>query len=498
VGAAQRRVLAEQQAIDGVERLFFVRSAYLGSQPLVSVVWAGDQQTDFQEGTASVGDPDRHRPRVTGFPFFGHDIAGYMHLLTTPTTRELWYRWVTLGALSPVMRTHHGRAPLASWSWESDAASTAHLARWARLHMQLFPYLMSMAPLAVDEGMPMFRPLALAYPDFEAGWTSKDQFMLGDRIVVAPVVTMGATERRVELPPGRWFPLLGGPAREGGVAMVAAPLEEIPAFVPAGHVLVLLPDDVDTVVSSSSARTIADAGDDREIRLWPGGSGRLTEVSGLAYQWDAGGLDGAPASATWNGAPVDVDDLEVVGPGCWRWTGPRCASRAGGPIACSGCASLRPEPGPYDRRSGGASRDHRSEPGDPLGRRRRAAGLLRLFSSGAPAATVVPVPAEGVELGRADVAEDPRATRGWWPALQEFAREPPAPSQRAVADLLVTRPRRGAPGSCPTRHRRPSPARGSPSRGPGCDGSLPRAPVSVWTSLPSTNQRMAVGLHSNA
>ena len=139
--------------------------------------------------------------------------------------------------------------------------------------------------------------------------------MLGDRIVVAPVVTMGATERRVELPPGRWFPLLGGPAREGGVAMVAAPLEEIPAFVPAGALLVLLPDDVDTVVSSSSARTIADAGDDREIWLWPGGSGRLTEVSGLTYQWDAGGLDGAPASATWNGAPVDVDDLEVVGPG---------------------------------------------------------------------------------------------------------------------------------------------------------------------------------------
>jgi hypothetical protein len=76
---------------------------------------------------------------------------------------------------------------------------------------------------------------------------------------------LGATERRVELPPGCWFPLLGGPAREGGVAMVAAPLEEIPAFVPAGALLVLLPDDVDTVVSSSSARTIADAGDDREI-----------------------------------------------------------------------------------------------------------------------------------------------------------------------------------------------------------------------------------------
>jgi alpha-glucosidase (family GH31 glycosyl hydrolase) len=329
--------LADQQAVDGVERLFFVRAAWLGSQPLVSVVWAGDQQTDFQEGDGLPSViPMGIGLGVTGFPYYGHDIAGYMHLLTTPTTRELWYRWVTLGALSPVMRTHHGRAPVASWHWERDAASTAHLARWARLHMQLFPYLYAMAKLAADTGMPMFRPLALAYPDFAPGWTSRDQFMLGDRIVVAPVVTMGAVERVVELPPGRWFPLLGGPGRDGGVFTAAAPLEEIPAFVPAGAMLALLPPGVDTVVAATSgATTLADAGDDRELWLWPGGSSRMTEVSGLSYDWDAGTLDGAPSTATWNGAPVDPADLVVAGSGV---------------LALDGGATLRVDGGRPDRR----------------------------------------------------------------------------------------------------------------------------------------------------
>lgn len=47
---------------------------------------------------------------LTGFPYVGSDIAGYMSQGTTPTDEELFYRWTTFGALSPVMRTHHGRS----------------------------------------------------------------------------------------------------------------------------------------------------------------------------------------------------------------------------------------------------------------------------------------------------------------------------------------------------------------------------------------------------
>ena len=317
-----RELLDELETADGVERLFFVRSAYLGSQPLVSVVWAGDQQTDFStgDGLPSVV-PIGIGLGVTGFPYFGHDIAGYMSQLTNPSDKELFFRWTELGALSPVMRTHHGRSAQDNWSWESDAETTAHFRRYAKLHMQLFPYLRTLAVEAAEHGVPMVRALSLESPAFDAGWTAKDVYMLGDRLVVVPVLDKGATSRTVALPEGRFYPLEGGTALDGGgVLELQAPLGEIPVLVPAGAVVPLLPSEVDTVVAAdaaSGAVSLADVGDDRELWVYRGGSSAITEPGGLRYAWDAGQLDGPASSATFDGSPVAVggDTITVTGPG---------------------------------------------------------------------------------------------------------------------------------------------------------------------------------------
>lgn len=319
-----KEVFDELYAQDGVERLFFVRSAYLGSQPLVSVFWAGDQQTDFSigDGLPSVI-PMGIGLGVTGFPYYGHDIAGYMSALTEPASRDLWYRWVSLGALSPVMRTHHGKSAAENWSWESDPDSTAHFARWADLHIRLFPYLYGLAAQGADSGLPMMRGLALEYPDWEPAWTITDQFLLGDRILVAPVVEAGATSRTLELPGGTWYPLLGGDALTigagGDAVTVDAPLEECPAFVPAGTALVLLPEGVDTLTSADATNVVSldDVGDDRELWLWPGGDSDWIEADGLAYTWSASGWTGPAGTVTWNGAPASLsgDTVTVTGTG---------------------------------------------------------------------------------------------------------------------------------------------------------------------------------------
>jgi len=334
-----RDLLAAESERDGVARLFFVRAAWLGSQPLVSVVWAGDQQTDFSpgDGYPSVI-PIGVGLGVTGFPYFGHDIAGYMSQGTDPTSEELWQRWVTMGALSPVMRTHHGRSIEENHNWESDDAAVAHMRRWSRLHMQLVPYLWGSIGSFERDGLPLFRLLALEWPAEAWAWTVVDEYLLGDRILVAPVVVEGARERSVELPPGGWHPLLGGPAIEGGRAVTAlAPATEIPAFVPDGALLVLYPDGVDTVEAAPGAPellTAAEVGHDREVWLWPGqptgSAGQWNDENGPAAPptWDWSGRGpGTPASATWNGDPValSAEDgairVEVVGDGVLAFAG---------------------------------------------------------------------------------------------------------------------------------------------------------------------------------
>lgn len=344
------QLLHDAEAADGVERISFSRSAYLGAQRYTQVLWAGDQQTDWSDGDGlrSVI-PMGIGLGLTGFPYFAHDVGGYMSQTTVPTTKALWFRWVTFGALTPVMRTHHGRSARQNWNWESDAESTAHLARWARFHMQLVPYQRAMAAEAAATGAPLFRSFVLDYPTWEPGWTLMDEYLLGDRIAVAPVQVEGAGDRLVALPPGTWHSLLTNQTvHSDGVQpfSAAAPATEIPAFVPDCTVLPLYPPEVDTVVAASAPGlvTAASIGDDREIWLYPcagspGPTSTLTEPGGLTYTRAAGPL--ATAAATWNGAPVgfSADDgwlaADVIGPGV---------------LVLGGVEVLRVEGGAADRR----------------------------------------------------------------------------------------------------------------------------------------------------
>jgi hypothetical protein len=258
---------------------------------------------------------------LAGFPYFGSDIAGYMSQGTSPTTLELFQRWTTFGALQPVMRTHHGRSARENIQWESSAETIAHFRRWTRIHMQLVPYFAGSIASFERDGLPLMRLVALGYPDEDWAWTSLDEYLLGDRILVAPVQVQGATSRDVQLPAGDWVPLFGG-ATVSGAITASAPVTEIPAFVPAGAMLVLFPDGVDTVLPATGAVITADdIADDREVWLYPG-----TPVNPAHASWnDDGGVVGAPqwtwsgrpdgavpTTATFNGAPVAVTNGVVV------------------------------------------------------------------------------------------------------------------------------------------------------------------------------------------
>jgi hypothetical protein len=184
--------------------------------------------------------------------------------------------------------------------------------------MQLAAYLSGSIGSFERDGLPLFRLTALEFPDDEWAWTVRDEYMLGDRILVAPVVAMGATSRDVTLPSGSWYPLLGGDAVSGTIT-VDAPTTEIPAFVPAGSLIVVYPDGIDTVIDAPqlpSATTLAGVGDDREVWLWPGIAADTARAAwhdtlGPAgeAQWTWTGRPasaGLPTAATWNGASVPV------------------------------------------------------------------------------------------------------------------------------------------------------------------------------------------------
>lgn len=222
---------------------YLSRSAGIGSPPLTSVFWGGDSDTDWDsaDGLPTVV-PQLLSAGLAGLPFWGTDIAGYMTFgLTAPSTPELYLRWTELGALCPIMRTHHGTARPRNWHFLKDPPTLAIYTRYARLHTALAPYWYGLAHIAVQAGTPLARPLLLEYPDLAATWTlPPDEFLVGPDLLVAPVVRPGQRWRRCYFPPGLWYDWWTGEASTGpGWHRVAAPLDRIPLFIRQGGVLPL-------------------------------------------------------------------------------------------------------------------------------------------------------------------------------------------------------------------------------------------------------------------
>lgn len=234
--------------------LTFARSGFTGSRREVAVVWGGDPDTTFsqQDGLPaalyaglSLG--------ISGVPFYGHDIAGYFSLLTPNSDRELFLRWAAFGALSPIMRTHHGLEYRANWSFDRDPETLAAYRELARLHISLTPYLEALAEEAVQTGIPLMRHLYLEYPDDLVAWDVHDEYLLGPDLLVAPVMRRGATEREVYLPAGVWRDYFA-PERVvtgGRRIQVEAPLGTIPAWVRDGATIPTIDPETETLVAAA-------------------------------------------------------------------------------------------------------------------------------------------------------------------------------------------------------------------------------------------------------
>jgi alpha-glucosidase (family GH31 glycosyl hydrolase) len=330
----------DARAQDGRERLAFVRSGWLGSEAIRhQVVWGGDQATSFDRGDGlPTVIPIGIGLGVAGLPYYGSDVAGYYSGGPFPNgTRELFFRWTTLGAMTPILRTHHGVASTANWRFDQDAETLAHWARWARVHTQLYPLWAALAREAVATGAPIMRAVALEFPDDAATWPLADEYLIGPSLLVAPVVTAGALSRSVYLPEGRWLRAFddendtrprAAPLDGRRVETVAASLTEAPIFARAGTVIALLPARIETLAPATPPVVdLAAVGDEREVVAFLGAPGRFDEEGGRSYVLDPGGAPSAAPALLWNGVALAACATPAVAP-CARIDAARREARA--------------------------------------------------------------------------------------------------------------------------------------------------------------------------
>ena len=178
-----------------------------------------------------------------GFGYWGHDLGG--HQQTDGNDPELYLRWMQYGVFTPIFRTHATNWPGIErriWKYENFPL----LLETVKLRYALMPYIYNAARQAYDTGVSMCRPLYYDSPENSNAYLFEDEYMFGDDILVAPVVTPtdenGKSSRRTWLPEGKWFDVCRNQVVEGNrIFTDVYTLEEIPYFYRAGSVIVNYP-----------------------------------------------------------------------------------------------------------------------------------------------------------------------------------------------------------------------------------------------------------------
>ena len=184
----------------------FARSATAGGQQF-PVHWGGDNLPTYPSMAQSLR--GGMSLSLCGFGYWSHDIGGF----EGQSDYDIFKRWTQFGLLSSHSRYHGSNAYKVPWMYGEEAVEVTRA--FTKLKMRLMPYLYRMASEAHEKGLPILRPMLLEFPDDRTAPFADTQYMLGDSILVAPVMNPDGIGEYY-LPEGLWTDWFTGETVQGG------------------------------------------------------------------------------------------------------------------------------------------------------------------------------------------------------------------------------------------------------------------------------------------
>lgn len=206
----------------------FARSATAGSQKF-PVHWGGDCTAEY----VSMAETLRGGLSLcaSGFGYFSHDISGF----ETTATPDLYKRWCAFGLMSSHSRLHGSTSYRVPWFFDEESCDVLRF--FTELKGKLMPYLFAQAVKTSTVGVPMMRPMVLQYASEPAALTCDKQYMFGDDLLIAPVLSEDGTAE-FYLPEGIWTDILTEETVCGGKYIRRkCSYTEIPAYARPGSVI---------------------------------------------------------------------------------------------------------------------------------------------------------------------------------------------------------------------------------------------------------------------
>lgn len=188
------------------EACLFARSATAGGQQY-PVHWGGDCESTFESmaeslrGGLSLG--------LSGFGYWSHDIGGFEGL----PRADLFKRWLAFGLFSSHSRLHGSTSYRVPWLIDEESVEVARV--FGDIKKSLRPYYLRCAREANERGTPILRAMFLEFPDDPTCAYLDRQYMLGESLLVAPVLSEDNSVTYY-LPKGTWKHFFDGRTMEGG------------------------------------------------------------------------------------------------------------------------------------------------------------------------------------------------------------------------------------------------------------------------------------------
>ncbi|HFE9853278.1 glycoside hydrolase family 31 protein [Clostridium perfringens] len=221
-----------QEELHPNERGFsMTRATYAGGQRYSSV-WTGDNMSLWSQIRMSIS--MNANLGISGFSFVGNDVSGF----GLDSSEELFIRWMEMGPFIPIFRNHSNMYTRRQEPWAFGPRAEKIAKKSIELRYELLPYIYDLYYISHKEGLPIFRPMIMEYEKDMNLLNMREQFMLGENMLVAPVLYEGERSKTVYLPKGSWFNYFTMEKLQGGKwYKLPCELDEILVFVKEGAII---------------------------------------------------------------------------------------------------------------------------------------------------------------------------------------------------------------------------------------------------------------------
>lgn len=221
-----------QEELHPNERGFsMTRATYAGGQRYSSV-WTGDNMSLWSQMRMSIS--MNANLGISGFSFVGNDVSGF----GLDSSEELFIRWMEMGPFIPIFRNHSNMYTRRQEPWAFGQRAERIAKKSIELRYELLPYIYDLYYVSHKEGLPIFRPMVMEYENDINVLNIREQFMLGEDMIVAPVLYEGERSKIVYLPKGIWFNYFTKEKLQGEKWYnLSCELDEILVFVKEGSII---------------------------------------------------------------------------------------------------------------------------------------------------------------------------------------------------------------------------------------------------------------------